>query len=343
MYISPVNLKIVAYALDIEGFDSRSVLQRCGIDSGDDLKEDGEWLSLDVFDRMMAAAIEVTGDPAFGLVVGRSLALTKYGVITPLVMSTPTLRQALEDLGRYARLALDRSEIELHESGQEAHLRVQPVVHGGLSGRFRLEQVATSAVQMLRFAGASHAHIHHVDFPHRISREHEARYTSTFGPRINFERKACVVRFDPALLDARLPGHDPVAYVAARARADAALAAMHAGSNVAEQVRQWLLGAFPRLPTVAETAQHLGMNERGLRRQLAMMETTHADLIQECQRLMAERWLAEGKRPLKQIAESLGFSSVHSFHRAFRRWVGLTPSDWREGLGGNPHRAPTDE
>lgn len=336
MRIAPVNLKTLAYALDIEGFDSRPVLQQCGIESNEALKEDGEWMPVAVFDRMMAAAIEATGDPAFGLVVGRSLALMKYGVITPLVVSTPSLRQALEDLGRFARLALDRSEIELVESGQGVHLLVQPVVHGGLSGRFRLEQVATSAVQMLRFAGATNASIHHVDFPHVIPTEHAARYTSTFGPRINFDRKECVVRFDPALLDARLPSHDPVAYLAARARAESALAALHAGSNLADQVRQWLLGAFPRLPTVAETAQHFGMNERSVRRQLAMLETTHADLIQECQRLMAERWLAEGKMPLKHIAESLGFSSVHSFHRAFRRWVGLTPSAWREGSGDNP-------
>ncbi len=340
MRVSPVNLKIVAYALDIEGFDSRAVLQRCGIESNDHLSESGEWVPLEVFDRLMAAAIDVTGDPAFGLVVGRSLALTRYGVITPLMMNTPNLRQALEDLRRFARLALDRSEIELVETGQDAHLLVQPVVHGGLSGRFRMEQVATSAVQMLRFGGATHAHILQVDFPHRIPREHEARYAATFGARINFESKVCAVRFDPALLDARLSSHDPVAYLAARARADSALTAMQAGSDVAERVRQWLLGTFPRLPTVAETAQHLGMTERALRRQLAMTETTHADLVQECQRLMAERWLADGKQPLKQIAESLGFSSVHSFHRAFRRWAGLTPSAWRERLGGNPQRPP---
>jgi AraC-like DNA-binding protein len=66
---------------------------------------------------------------------------------------------------------------------------------------------------------------------------------------------------------------------------------------------------------------------------LSMLGTTHADLAQECQRLMAERLLAEGKLPLKQVAEALGFSSVHSFHRAFRRWSGVTPSDWKDSRG----------
>jgi AraC-like DNA-binding protein len=106
---------------------------------------------------------------------------------------------------------------------------------------------------------------------------------------------------------------------------------MQSGSDMAELVRKWLLSALPRLPTVSETAEQLRLNERTLRRQLGALGTTHADLAQECQRLLAERLLAQGQLPLKQIAEQLGFSSVHSFHRAFRRWSGLTPSAWREG------------
>jgi AraC-like DNA-binding protein len=66
---------------------------------------------------------------------------------------------------------------------------------------------------------------------------------------------------------------------------------------------------------------------------LAQLGTTHADLTQECQRLTAERLLAEAQMPIKQIAEAVGFGSVHSFHRAFRRWSGLTPTDWRASQG----------
>jgi AraC-like DNA-binding protein len=334
MRLSPVNLKILAYTLDVEGFDSTRVLRQCGIESFDDVQEDGEWVPLALFDRMMAAAIDVTGDPHFGFVAGKSIALMKYGAITPLALSTPSLRQLLEDIQCFGRLAVEHSEIELVEGPQTAHLLVQPIVDGGLSGHFRMELVATSSVQMLRFAGASPADIYHVDMPYPLPGEDVAqRYAAALGPRIHFGRKQCVVSFNPALLDQKMPTHDPVAYLAARTRAASLLAAMQAGSDLAEQVRQRLLEVFPGLPSVADTAQHLGMTERSLRRQLAALGTSHADLTQECQRLMAERWLAEGHKPLKQIAESLGFSSVHSFHRAFRRWSGLTPSAWRESQG----------
>lgn len=330
MRVSPINLLILSYTLEVEGFDAGAVLQRCGIQAADGLQEDGEWVPVELFDRMMAATIEVTGDSAFGLVAGKSIALMRYGVLTPLVLSTLSLRQMLDDIRRFAPLALDRSELELVEERNSAHLLVQPVVHGGLSGHFRMEQVATSALQMLRFAGIGNADIHHIDFPYPAPPQHEQRYLSTFGPRVRFEQKRCAISFNPAGLDTTLPTHDPVAYLAARSRADSVLAAAHAGSDLVDMVRQWLLRTFPHLPTVTETAACLGMSERSFRRQLAALGTTHAELVQECQCLMAERLLADGKQPLKQIADALGFSSVHSFHRAFRRWRGLTPSAWRE-------------
>lgn len=329
MRLSPINLLILAYTLEVEGFDAGAVLRQCGLGSSEDLQEDGEWVPVELFDRMMAAAIEVTGDSAFGLMAGKSIALMRYGVLTPLVLSTPTLRQMLDDIRRFAPLALERSELELVEERQAARLLIQPVVHGGLSGHFRMEMVATSAVQMLRFAGVSNADILQIDFPYPVPPQHEQRYLSTFGPRTRFGQKHCAIDFNPAGLDTVLPTHDPVAYLASRSRADSVLAAAKAGSDLVDLVRQWLLRTFPKLPTVAETAACLGMSERSFRRQLGQLGTTHAELVQECQCLMAERLLADGKQPLKQIADALGFSSVHSFHRAFRRWRGLTPSAWR--------------
>lgn len=330
MKLSPVNLMILAYTLDVEGFDSARVLGKCGIDAADELKEDGPWMPVEMFDCMMAAAIEETGDESFGLVAGRSIALMKYGAITPLALFTASLRQLLGDITRFAVLVLEQSEIELVETRDSARLVLHPVVREGASGRFRMEMVATSAMQMLRFTGAGATDIHHVDLPYELPDGMQQRYTAALGPRIRFGQKACAISFNPALLDAPMPSHDPIAYVTARTRVESLLTAMRAGSDLADQVRQWLLKAFPRLPSVAETAEHLGMSERSFRRQLNALGLTHADLAQECQRMTAERLLAEGKLPLKQIAEALGFSSVHSFHRAFRRWSGATPSAWRE-------------
>lgn len=338
MRMSPINLKILAYALDLEGFDSTVALAPLGYSSINDILEDGPWLPVSMLDQLMAAAQALTGDASFGLVVGKSLALMRYGTIAPVAMATPNLRQLITDLRRYAPLMIERTELELVEDARGARVLISPIVDGGLSGRFRMEQVATSAAQMLRFVGAETPDLLRVELPWQVPAGEERRYASNFGPRIEPGSKVCAIHFPPALLDRPLDSHDPVAYTSARTRADAVLAALQAGTDLADRVRQRLLGAFPLVLSVPEAAERLGLSERSFRRQLAQLGTSHAELIQECQRLSAERLLAEGQMPLKQIAEAVGFASVHSFHRAFRRWSGLTPSDWRESHGASQPR-----
>ena len=330
MKVSPLNLKILAYTLDVEGHNSTAVLTRCGLPPLDHIDEQGEWVPVSLFDQMMAHAVEETGDIGFGLIAGKSLALMRYGVMVPLILSTASLRQFMGDLWRFAPLVLSESEVFLDEGPKATRIVVRPVVPDGLSGRFRTEFAATSAVQIVRFAGGESQDIFRIDFPYPCPEDLAQRYAATFGPHMFFGQKECAITINPQLLDRPLPTHDPVAYVAARTRAEAALAARQTQSNTAEKVRQWLVSAFPRQPSMADTARHLGMTERTLRRHLSMLDTSHLALEQECQRLMAERLLAEGALSIKQVADALGFTSVSSFHRAFRRWTGNTPSDWRD-------------
>lgn len=332
MKLAPVNFKSLAYTLDVEGYSSAPVLARCGLPALDGIDEDGDWMPVALFDEMMAAVIDATGDPCFGLVAGKSLALARYGMFTSLVLHSANLRQILADLHVFSRVVIESCELVLDETPRGgARIVLQPVVAEGRSGRFRTDFVATSAVQMLRFVGAAAHEIHEVAFPYPCPAGHEERYATAFGPTVRFDRGHCAVSFAPQLLDRPLPSHDAVGYLMARTRVESALAALQARSDAAEKVRQFLLRAFPRQPALDETAQALGTTPRTLRRQLAQLGCSHSTLAQECQAMLAARLLAERRLSLKQIADALGFSSVSSFHRAFRRWHGSTPLQWRDG------------
>lgn len=330
MRISPVHLKILAYTLEVEGHGASAVLQRCGFSSLDDIDEDGEWVSADRLDEMMAAALEHTGDPCFAMVAGKSLALMRYGHMVPLVLSAPSLRTVLIDLERYAGLVQDSCELLLDEQAASAAIRVEPLVVQGLSGRFRTEFVLTSALQMLRFAGAENRDVLRVSLPYPAPAEHLGRYQLNFGANLRFDEAACGIQFNPDLLDRPLVSRDAVAYTAARARADQALQAQQSRSTVAERVQQWLLHAPVGAAGLGDAAQHLCVSERTLRRQLAALGTSFVELVQNTQRLQAERLLAERRLSIKQVADQLGFSSVSTFHRAFRRWTGHTPAGWQD-------------
>jgi AraC-like DNA-binding protein len=329
MRISPVHLKILAYTLEVEGHGASEVLRRCGLNSLDDIDEDGDWLPTSRLDEMIAATLEHTGDPAFALVAGKSLALMRYGYMVPLVISAPDLRTVMSDLARFAALVQDRSELQLEVDRPEARIRVEPLVSDGPSGRFRAEFAMTTVVQMLRFAGGDHRDISRVDWVHPEPIELRSRYHAAFGPRQFFDQPAFGLSFNPELLGRPLPSHDPVSYTAARTRAESALQALRHRSDVAERVRQWLLDQLPTPVTVVDAARYLGVSERTLRRQLSQLGTSYAELVQQTQQLLAERMLAEQRLSIKQVADELGFASVSTFHRAFRRWTGHTPAGWQ--------------
>lgn len=337
MKVAPVNFKVLAHILAVEGFDPAGALKGCGIASADELDDDGPWLPVSLLDQSMAAAIEITGDVCFGLVAGRSLGSMRYPVFTQLALVAPNLRQILEDLQHFALLFAEWPEVELVEPRGPAEIIVRPIVENGRSGNFRTELIVTGVVRKLRYAQGGSADIE-VDLPYACPPGQEARYTAALGPRIRFGQKRCVIRFSPHLLDNRLETEDPVVYAATLAVGKSALAAGRAGIDVAEKVRRWLLATLPHQPSVQQTAEQFRMTERSLRRHLCSLGITHAELAQECRRLEAEQLLADREVPIKCVADRLGFSSVTSFHRAFRRWTRMTPAQWRTnpGASGTP-------
>lgn len=333
MHVSPVNFKALACVLDAEGHDAAAVLHDRGFGAIADLDDLGPWLPASLFDALMAAVVDATGDPCFGLVAGRSKALMRYATLMQVTLVAPTLRAVVEDIGRYAPLFVDTAEVHLAEYGGEARLVVEPVVDGGCSGHFRAEMVATSTAHAVRFAGGG-GDLIAVEFPYACPRGLADRYTAALGADVRFGQAQCAVVVRPSRLDAPLPTHDPVAYAAARSAADAALSARGPAPDLAERVRRWIATVLPHLPSVRETADRLHLTERVLRRRLAALGHSHATLLQQCQRQVAERLLGERAMPIKQVADRLGFASVASFHRAFRRWHGTTPVAWRAGQPG---------
>ncbi|MBI5925178.1 MAG: AraC family transcriptional regulator ligand-binding domain-containing protein [Aquabacterium sp.] len=319
---------MLAYTLDVEGFNSEGVLQRCGLRLSVELNENGEWIPIEAYERMIEDVLETTQDPSFGLVAGKSLALMRYGVMVPISMFTPSLRQLLTDIARFAALVMDRAEINLDEAPGKARLVVCPIVREGAAGKFRYELAATSALQMLKFAGLDNDDIYDVSFPYACPAGMARRYEGVFGPHLQFNQAQCAIDFDPLCLDKPLPSHDPVSYAAACTRAESALLARQSQIDTAERVRQRILAAFPQQPGIADIARALGMSERSLRRHLATLGTTHQELMRECQYLKAGQLLCANQLSIKQIADALGFSSVTSFHRAFKRWSGTTPLGW---------------
>ena len=86
-------------------------------------------------------------------------------------------------------------------------------------------------------------------------------------------------------------------------------------------------------PSMAFIARELRASVRSLRRRLDEEGTSYRSLIQTAQFELARSMLRNPELTLQAVAYDLGFTDASSFHRAFVRWAGVTPANYREGSG----------
>ena len=80
---------------------------------------------------------------------------------------------------------------------------------------------------------------------------------------------------------------------------------------------------------VEAVASQLHMSRYTLHKKLKREGLTFASLLEEVRRTQALSYLQDRSKPLVEIAEQLGFSELSAFSRAFKRWMGASPAEYR--------------
>lgn len=105
-------------------------------------------------------------------------------------------------------------------------------------------------------------------------------------------------------------------------------------SRTTDRVLQILLGGNLARLRADSVAESLGMSSTTLRRRLRADHTCYQFLLDRARQYRCEQLLRDAWRPGKCLADELGYLEVNSFYRAFRRWTGLSYSEYkiRQGL-----------
>ncbi|MBA1194918.1 AraC family transcriptional regulator [Pseudomonas entomophila] len=100
--------------------------------------------------------------------------------------------------------------------------------------------------------------------------------------------------------------------------------------SLGRRLRRQLLQREPaRWPDADGLARELHLSASTLRRRLAEEGASFQSLKDSVRRELAIAWLDEGRQGMSDLAERLGFADTSSFYKAFRKWFGCNPGQYR--------------
>lgn len=327
MRLSILLVRALVEELENSGVTRERFFSAAGLEA-EELQMIDRWIALEEYDRLVELALSLTGNDGFGLRLGRRTSPTAHSLTGELVAHATTLRQGLDALVRYNGLVVDRPVIELTEQQSEATLAYR-VTPGPLAcRRFRAELALAGYCRMVRYFARG-------AWPTIVAFEHDAppyreKYAHTFGGRERFSAGFTGIVFERTYLDVAQIHADADFYVGLEQQAARRLARMEASSTYADRVRAHLLDpATGDRRTMTHTAKALGVSVRSLRRKLQAEGLRYTEIVEDALPAVAKRLIAEEGLSIERAAYELGFSSPSAFHKAFKRWTGMTPGDYR--------------
>ncbi len=276
---------------------------------------------------LLERGAERGGRQDFGLLLGQRQRLASLGPVGGIMASAATLGEALSDFVACQIGNSTASTVYLNRSGGDFALG-----YGG----YRADMTISPQLQdMVLAAGCAfvaeltHGAVRPVELvTMRPAPKEPARWTRLADCPVRFGQAETCLILARGGLEARLPTAD-------RARHDALLADLarriaQAPWGKAGQVSHALRALLPAGRSgMAAMAERLGTTPRTLRRALAAEGTTFEAIKDRVRFAMAREVLALSTLPIGDIALTLDFATPSAFVRAFRRWAGEAPSDWR--------------
>ncbi|MDP2227849.1 MAG: AraC family transcriptional regulator [Moraxellaceae bacterium] len=310
----------------IIGIDQRDFYRNANIDyqPGDT----GCFISTRQCLALIDQAVRALEMPYLGLPMGNLMTISHHGMAGLAAVTQPTLYACLETIRRFCTELFPPLEMDGRIEENEACFVISENISLAPYSHFFFE---------LNMVSFYNIFVHLVGGEKKLRRV-EFSYPEPAWGHIYRRYFQCEVRFGQA--ETRLVGDPELAYyelpLANR------LMAMSAEKTLFENIptrairllplrlRHLLVRYYGAFPSLENAASDLGMSGRTLRRKLAEEGTTYQQELDAVRQKLAHEYFLRGGESVTELALMLGFADSSAFAKAFRRWTGVSPSEYQE-------------
>jgi len=326
-YLS-VNLTI----LDNLGFPKARALDVLGIDESNLVASDAR-LSLEAFQACLSEAAKFTSDSNIGLRLGHKFRVGAFGQTGGLYSYCENLEEVIRMNNLYQKIAIDAGKVEyLQKSDGSHHMCFRPHYSDFVQYRLLTDVIVASFITAYRWLSwGSGEDILCARLPYVPENDIQS-YSDILQTKLKRDIDDICVQFSDVAMSQKLTTHNPEHLARTRITLDKLLGNQTDGCAFETAVEAAIRGAMES-GTVSSyvVAERMGLSASALRAKLAVTDEGFRPRLDKVRKdLFVEKF--EDGCSFSQIAMDLAYNDQAAMNRAFRRWFGMTPSQWRSEI-----------
>jgi AraC-like DNA-binding protein len=285
---------------------------------------------------LIERAASLVGDPSYGLRLGASLDASDRGLLGFLALNSPTLMYAMTNIQRYYKVVREGSEFETERGDADVALRFRvtdPVLRGL---RQNSDFVVATVVRGCRDLTCQSISPIRAEFIYEEPTE-KVEYADILGCPVTFGAEWTTLIYAEETTCLPVKGADAKLLQILELACQKIVGPIPEMQDLVHEVRQLIVERLPRgSANIDAIADELAMSGKTLERRLAKRNESFSALLDGTRYKAAKHYLEETDMPLSQVAYMAGYTESAALVRAFRRWTGATPMQFRDAAGRSP-------